>query len=102
MDIQIEVSPQDWDTLRHQTRHGRHVHSGQSGSSKPFTYVPARVTIDGVQFPNVAIRKKGFIGSISSSRPSLKVKLNYTDKEANIGGLNLLTLNNNQQDPKPD
>ncbi len=96
LDIQIEVSSQDWNTLRHQTRNG---HRGQRGSSKPFTYVPARVTIDGVQFPNVAIRKKGFIGSISSSRPSLKVKLNYTDKEANIGGLNLLTLNNNKQDP---
>ena len=102
LDIQIFVDQRDWDTLRHQTRHGRHGvhgHWGQSGSSKPFTYVPARVTIDGVLFPNVAIRKKGFIGSISSSRPSLKVKLNYTDKEAHIGGLNLLTLNNNKQDP---
>ena len=101
LDIQIEVSQRDWEMLRHQTRHGHgRGHWGHSGSSsKPFTYVPARVTIDGVLFPNVAIRKKGFIGSISSTRPSLKVKLNYTDKEANIGGLNLLTLNNNQQDP---
>ena len=28
----------------------------------PFTYVEAEVTIDGITFPQVGIRKKGFLG----------------------------------------
>ncbi|MEC9092440.1 MAG: CotH kinase family protein, partial [Planctomycetota bacterium] len=42
--------------------------------------------------------KKGFIGSQSSERPSLKVKLNSFDKKANVAGMSVLTLNNNKQD----
>jgi hypothetical protein len=60
--------------------------------------VNADVTIDGVKFEKVGLRKKGFIGSQSSSRPSLKIKLNHTDKEQAIGGLTKLTMNNNKQD----
>ena len=56
------------------------------------------MTIDGVVFPNVGLRKKGFLGSLSTTRPSLKIKLNHTDKDADIEGLTNLTLNNNQQD----
>ena len=42
------------------------------------------MTIDGVAFLNVGLRKKGFIGSQSTSRPSLKIKLNHTDKKAGL------------------
>jgi|TARA_B110000438_G_scaffold291595_1_gene328729 hypothetical protein len=49
----------------------------------PYTYVEASVTIGGVAFPNV-VRKKGFIGSQSTSRPSLKIKLTHTDKKAGL------------------
>ena len=34
----------------------------------PYTYVEASVTIDGVEFPRVGLRKKGFIGSQSTSQ----------------------------------
>ena len=64
----------------------------------PYTYVEASVTIDGVAFPNVGLCKKGFIGSQSTSRPSLKIRLNQTDKKAGIEGLTTLTFNNNKQD----
>ncbi len=49
-------------------------------------------------FPKVGVRKKGFIGSQSHTRPSLKIKLNHFDKEGEIDGLTNLTLNNNKQD----
>ncbi len=65
---------------------------------RPYTYVTADVVIDGVKFSNVGVRKKGFVGSQSSDRPSLKIKLDYTNKKAEIDGLSLLTLNNNRQD----
>ena len=46
----------------------------------------------------MGIRKKGFLGSLNSERPSLKVKLHHVDKKASLNGLSMLTFNNNQQD----
>jgi len=101
IDIQITLSQQDWDTIRHQSRD---FMSALDKSRQfepiphPYTYVEASVTIDGILFPKVGIRKKGFIGSQNHIRPSLKIKLNHIDKENQIEGLTNLTLNNNQQD----
>ena len=101
IDVQITVSQQDWDMIRYQGRDFRQA-LGASRQFKPmerpYTYVEASVSIDGVVFPKVGLRKKGFIGSLSHTRPSLKVKLNHIDKEGGIEGLTNLTLNNNKQD----
>ena len=101
LDIQITVSEQDWNKIRFQTRHFHEVLNASrqfKPPDHPYTYVDASVTIDGVEFPKVGIRKKGFIGSQSHSRPSLKIKLNHIDQNGGIEGLRNLTLNNNQQD----
>lgn len=101
LDIQITVSKQDWNKIRFQTRHFHEVLNASrqfKPPDHPYTYVDASVSIDGVEFPKVGIRKKGFIGSQSHSRPSLKIKLNHIDKKGGIEGLRNLTLNNNQQD----
>lgn len=101
IDVQITVSQQDWDTIRYQSRDFMRA-LGASRQFKPmespYTYVEASVSIDGVVFPKVGLRKKGFIGSLSSTRPSLKIRLNHIDKEGGIEGLTNLTLNNNKQD----
>ena len=101
IDVQITVSQQDWDTIRYQSRDFMTA-LGASRQFKPmespYTYVEASVSIDGVVFPEVGLRKKGFIGSLSSIRPSLKIKLNHIDKAGEIEGLTNLTLNNNKQD----
>ena len=101
IDVQITVSQRDWDTIRFQSRDIRTA-LGASRQFKPmespFTYVEASVSINEVVFPKVGVRKKGFIGSLSHTRPSLKVKLNHIDKEGEIEGLTNLTLNNNKQD----
>ena len=101
IDVQITVSQRDWDTIRYQSRDFMTA-LGASRQFKPmespYTYVEASVSIDGVVFPKVGLRKKGFIGSLSSTRPSLKIKLNHIDKEGGIEGLTNLTLNNNKQD----
>ncbi len=101
LDIQITVSEQDWNKIRFQTRHFHEVLNASrqfKPPDHPYTYVDASVTIDGVEFSKVGIRKKGFIGSQSHSRPSLKIKLNHIDQNGGIEGLRNLTLNNNQQD----
>lgn len=101
IDVQITVQQRDWDTIRYQSRDFMTA-LGASRQFKPmerpYTYVEASVSIDGVVFPKVGLRKKGFIGSQSSTRPSLKIKLNHIDKEGEIEGLTNLTLNNNKQD----
>lgn len=101
IDVQITVSPQDWNTIRYQSRNFMTAlnEKRQFGPiDHPYTYVEASVNIDGVVFPKVGLRKKGFIGSQSHTRPSLKIKLNHIDKKGEIEGLTNLTLNNNKQD----
>ena len=101
IDVQITVSQRDWDTIRYQSRNFfEALNEGRQFTppEHPYTYVEASVSIDGVMFPKVGIRKKGFIGSQSNTRPSLKIKLNHIDKQADIEGLKNLTLNNNLQD----
>ena len=101
IDVQITVPQKDWDMIRYQSRDFRTALSASrqfQPMESPYTYVEASVTIDGVVFPQVGLRKKGFIGSLSHTRPSLKIKLNHIDKEGEIEGLTNLTLNNNKQD----
>ena len=101
MDVQITVDDKDWNKIRFQTRNIFEVLQTKRKYEQipsPYVYVPAKVTIDGVEYPEVGLRKKGFIGSQNSSRPSLKVKLNYVNKSAQVGGLTNLTFNNNNQD----
>ncbi len=101
LDVQITVGEEDWDTVRHQSRNfasALDVRRKTEPIESPYTYVDASVTIDGVSFPEVGIRKKGFLGSQNAFRPSLKIKLNHVDKKESIEGLTNLTLNNNQQD----
>ena len=101
LDVRITVDPKDWDILCNQERGflGALSESRQfAPPERPYTYVDASVSIDGVGFPQVAIRKKGFIGSGSNVRPSLKIKLNHSDKAAQIDGMTNLTFNNCKQD----
>ncbi|RKU30131.1 hypothetical protein C6499_07025 [Candidatus Poribacteria bacterium] len=101
IDVQITVSEKDWDTIRYQSRDFVSAlnEKRQFGPlDHPYTYVDASVSIDGVVFPKVGLRKKGFIGSQSHTRPSLKIRLNHVDKKSGIEGLTNLTLNNNKQD----
>ncbi|HHZ91906.1 TPA: hypothetical protein EYN98_02990 [Candidatus Poribacteria bacterium] len=103
LDVKVTVEPKDWDTIRKQSQDfetaladRRQYHPIDS----PYTYVEATVSIDGVIFLQVGIRKKGFLGSSRNpNRPSLKVKLNQVDKTGQIDGLTNLTFNNNEQDP---
>ncbi len=101
LDVQITISDENWNTLRYQSRTFQDVLKPSrqfAPPEHPYTYVEASVSIDGVEFPKVGIRKKGFIGSQSHNRPSLKIKLNEFDKKGEIDGLTNLTFNNNQQD----
>ncbi|MHC5037042.1 MAG: CotH kinase family protein [Planctomycetota bacterium] len=98
VDVKIELAPKDWDLIRHE---GRGLPSAFSGGLSPlqYTYVKATVTVDGKTFKEVGVRKKGFLGSLSVLRPSLKIRFDRYVTGQSCLGLKRMTLNNDKQDP---
>lgn len=103
LEIAITMAPADWDALRAQTRTGQDLLERPdclgSPFPSPFTWFPATVTIDGEAIETVAVRKKGFIGSLSADKPSLKISLDEYQPDRTYQGLARITLNNSIQDP---
>lgn len=101
IEVKIRLPEEDWDRIREQSRNIFYELSAarkEGPLQNPYAYVQAAVTIDGKHYPQVGVRKKGFIGSLSSTRPSLKIKLDHVHPALDIEGLTTLTLNNNKQD----
>ena len=106
LDISIEIAGEDWDTLRHQTRTFADVIAEieEYGLSRPFadiyTWFGATVTVDGETHADVGVRKKGFLGSQSDTKPALKLRYDkYVDSQSLGGAMERMTLNNSVQDP---
>lgn len=98
IDVSIEMSASDFSILRGE---GRTLASAASEciENYEFTEFEAHVTIDGVEIPNVEIRKKGFLGSISRIRPSLKLDFDTFVDDRTYNDMSRMTLNNDRQDP---
>ena len=106
LDISIEIAGDDWDTLRHQTRTFADVIAEieEHGLSRPFadiyTWFGATVAVDGETHADVGVRKKGFLGSQSDTKPALKLRFDkYVDGQSLGGVMERMTLNNSIQDP---
>ena len=106
LDIAIQIDTEHWDTLRHQTRTLEDLFAEieEHQLSRPFadiyTWFPATVTVDGETHADVGVRKKGFIGSQSDTKPSLKLRFDkYVDDQVLGGVMERMTLNNSIQDP---
>ncbi|HEU5060616.1 MAG TPA: CotH kinase family protein, partial [Kofleriaceae bacterium] len=103
LEVSIDMAPAAWDALRAQTRTPDQLLDRPdclgSPFPNPFTYFPATVTVDGELIEAAAVRKKGFIGSLSADKPSLKISVDEMDPERTFHGLEKITLNNSIQDP---
>ena len=78
VEVRIDMTPADWDALRLQTRDLWDILGGDCVAApfaSPFTYFTGTVTVDGQRLDNVGIKKKGFLGSLSTSKPGLKLKI---------------------------
>jgi hypothetical protein len=97
LQVEIQMPAQDWRTVRLSHRTG-----GELGFPTPaddgYEYRRADVRIDGIALGSVGVRKKGFIGSVVSTRPSLKIKFDEYVQGQSFSGVDGLTLNNNNQD----
>lgn len=101
LEVAVTMAPADWDALRFQANDLEKLLGGDclaGPKDSVFTYFPASVSIDGEEHPEVAVRKKGFVGSLSVSRPSLKIKLDEYDTAGHFFEADKLTLNNMKQD----
>ncbi len=102
VEVHIDMAAADWDVLRNQTRDLWDILGGDCVSApfpSPFTYFPGTVTVDGQRLDNVGIKKKGFLGSLSTTKPALKLKLDRNVDHQRVYGMDTLTLNNARQDP---
>lgn len=105
VEVSVDIAPADWDALRRQSRNWWDIVAVEGGRCltqpfpKPFTWFRASVTVDGVRRDNVAVRKKGFLGSLNDEKPALKVRFDLYDPDHTLLGLDRLTLNNSVQDP---
>ena len=95
-EIEIRMTADDWRDVR--LSHRDASLSVLPGADDGYQYRRAEVRIDGVVVSQVGVRKKGFIGSVVSTRPSLKVKFDEYMSGQSFAGLEGLTLNNNNQD----
>jgi len=102
LEIQIKLSPSDWEKLRKESDRRNagfsRLFSGSRSTGNRFNLYKADINIDGSTIKNVGIRTKGFIGSLNTERPSFKVKFDEYVDQSPIEGLDRLTLNNNVQD----
>ncbi|HUH02040.1 MAG TPA: CotH kinase family protein [Kofleriaceae bacterium] len=100
LQVDITLAAADWDLIRHQGRDLSALAGDcQAGPpAKIYETVEASVTIDGTTLDRIGLRKKGFLGSISTIRPSLKLDLDELVAGQKYSGLSRLTLNNNRQD----
>jgi hypothetical protein len=97
LNVSIELEPDDWFELRWESRNLLEILSGDCFAEpfgSPYTWFAGTVTIDGEELAPTDVRKKGFIGSLSSERPSLKLDFVEFDDDLNFEGAERMTLNN--------
>lgn len=98
MEINIEMDPGEYKTLRGEGRLIAHLALGCAAEWE-WTHFQAKVSVDGEVLDNVDIRKKGFLGSLTASRPSFKLNFETHEPGRRFHSLERMTLNNNKQDP---
>lgn len=98
LDVEIAMDESSFEQLRLE---GRALASTSRECIPQYEYTefPATVTIDGERMEDVHVRKKGFIGSLSPTIPSLKLDFNDLWEGRTYQNSSRMTLNNNRQDP---
>ena len=98
IDVSLTMSSADFSKLKSEART---LASTDRECVPEFEYTEftASVTIDGDRMDRVIVRKKGYMGSLSPSIPSLKLDFNDLWPGRTYQNMTRMTLNNNRQDP---
>lgn len=100
-EVEITMAEADWDALRNQTRSIYEMLDGDCLAQPfgtPYTYFQGQASFDGEALGTVGIRKKGLMGSASTTRPSLRLDTDHVEEGVRFHGLEKLVFNNNNQD----
>lgn len=113
--ISITMDDDAFDRMRNESRFGPSIkekngatasavlleYLGQCGVPFPkeYNWYNADILVDGIQLKNVGIRKKGFLGSIFSIAPAIKINTDRNVPGQRMANTNRITLNNNSEDP---
>jgi len=101
--VELFIDPDDAEALGAETNELFELIHGEdcldSPWSGPFNWYTADVVVDGVARDDVGVRKKGLIGSLSTTKPSLKLDFDTFVEGQSLDGLERLTLNNSISDP---
>lgn len=113
--IAIHMNAADFKKMRNESRFGPsiQVEEGDAARAAAYEYLnecdvafpsyynwyKADMIMDSLDLYEVGIRKKGFLGSIFSSAPSLKINTSKYNSWQWLGNSSYITLNNNSEDP---
>ncbi|GAA6134566.1 hypothetical protein NBRC116188_13550 [Oceaniserpentilla sp. 4NH20-0058] len=98
MVVQIQLPENDFKTLADEGRSLADMYRSCPREDFEYTDFSATVSIDGEELEDVTVRKKGFLGSLSVSKPSFKFNFDDGVEGRRFKGLKRMTLNNNRQD----
>ena len=112
--VNIQMNENDFQIMRNESRFGPDIYDNEGNTAcaalleyaeqcdvpfpNEYNWYTANIEIDDIEIQNVGIRKKGFLGSIFSPAPSVKIETNRYNQNTSFNLTNSLTLNNNSQD----
>jgi len=100
LEVKLAMPVANWDRVRAPGRSLPRVFAGCFEPDFAYPSASAQVSIDGESVADVTVVKKGFLGSLSTVRPSLRVDFGDDAHDGRtFHGTRRLTLNNNHQDP---
>ena len=100
LEVTITLDAADWEQLRNEPEQiGLPDDTCAADTDvEAYTWFHADIDVDGTTVTDVAVRKKGNLGSLSTTRPGLKVDIHEYVTSQRLFGMKHLTLNNNNQD----
>ena len=99
LQISLQMPANDFLRLRSEGRPLNQTLGACQSSDFEYSDFKAVANIDGQRLENVAIRKKGYLGSLSRIRPSIKLNFDTHQEGRTFKTLKRMTLNNDRQDP---
>jgi hypothetical protein len=98
LEVKIELAGEDWELLKSEGKSINEVFSDCDRAGFDYTKFHAKVQVGAHTFADVGVRKKGYLGSISAFRPSLRIDLDEYVAEQALGSTKAITLNNSLGD----
>jgi len=112
--VNIEMDANDFKSMREESRFGPNIYDNEGNTAcavlveyvdqcdvpfpNEYNWYSGNIVLDGVSLGNIGIRKKGFLGSIFSPAPSLRIITDKYIAGQDLGGTSSITFNNNSQE----